>query len=477
MTEVPATSGPAAEHGARRRFGFRALLGLVAVLVGAVPFLVLLLLVTRGWTPLAGADQGIADELNRVVRDSPAVLSALRLVTDLGGTGTAVWLLTLATVVLLVRRRRRLALFTTVTGLGLAVLVPVTKALVDRVRPVVEVPVAATPANASFPSGHATTALVTFGTLTLLTLPVVDRRWRPWLLAAASLVAGAVGITRLALGVHFLSDVLAGWAMGAGWLATTTLAFRAWQHDRGVAPREPLDPLEVPPSPVFAADRWLPDGVATARRMALAAAAAWAAATALGLLVTAVASGTWLGRWDRAVPAGLVELRTPLRTSVAEAVGDLAGTRAIVAVSVTTAVLAVALTRRRRPALFVVVATVGEVLLYAAVTAVVDRARPSVADLTDGLPVEASWPSGHVAAATVVYGAAAVLLVSGRGHRWRVLFGVPAAVVLAVGFSRMYVAAHHPTDVLAGLLLGAAWLAAYTRLLLRPGEHPPTPDR
>ena len=382
------------EHGAPRRFGVRALFGLVAVLFGALPFLVLLLLVTRRWAPLAATDQGVADGLNSLVRGSPLLQTMLRLTTDLGGTGTAVWLLTLATVALLIRGRRRLAASTVTTGVGLAVLVPVTKALVDRVRPVVEVPVVATPGNASFPSGHAATAVVTFGT-------------------------GAAG--------------------PAG-------------------------------DPAVPAGRGRP--VATGRRdhgapPGVGGNGGVGGGDGARLLVTATASGTWLGRWDRALPAALVDLRTPTRTSVVEAVGDLAGTRGIVAVSLTTAVLAVAITRRRRPALFVVVATAGEVLLYAAVTSVVDRARPSVVDLTDGLPVAASWPSGYVAAATVVYGAAAVLLTTGRSPRWRALFAVPAALVLAIGFSRMYVAAHHLTDVLAGLLLGTAWLALCT-LVIRP---------
>ncbi|MGX5656897.1 phosphatase PAP2 family protein [Geodermatophilus nigrescens] len=457
-----------------RRFGARAALGLAGLLVGSVPFLVLLLLLSRDWAPLAAVDQGVADGLNRVVRDSPALLRVLRAVTDLGGTGTAVLLLTLATVVLLVRRRRRTALFTATTGLGLAVLVPVTKLLVDRARPVVDVPVVPTPSNASFPSGHAATATVTYGVLLLLTLPAVHRRLRPWLVAATVLVVAAVGVTRLALGVHFVSDVVAGWSLGAGWLAVTTAAFRLWQHERGVAPAEPLDPLEVPPARATARDRWLPAGAATAVRLAAAAAAIWAVLTGLGLLVTGGLGGTWLGRADRTAVLEVSEWRTGVRTDVAEAVSALSGTRGVVAVALVTAVLAVAITGRRRPALFVVLAVTGEVVLYGAVTAVVDRARPAVADLTEGLPTGASWPSGHVAAAVAVYGAAAALVATAGGW-YRAVLAAPVVVALAVGLSRVYLAAHHPTDVLAGLLLGASWLAACA-VLLRPrgGARPRT---
>ena len=134
------------------RFGLRALLGWAALLVGAVPFLLLWLLVQRSWSPLAALDGEVAAELNEQVSGSPLLVSALRWVTDLGGAGVAVLVMVLATVFLLVRGQRRLAAFVATTGIGLAVLGPVAKAVVDRARPVVESPVVQTPSNASFPA-------------------------------------------------------------------------------------------------------------------------------------------------------------------------------------------------------------------------------------------------------------------------------------------------------------------------------------
>ncbi|WP_104524441.1 phosphatase PAP2 family protein [Blastococcus atacamensis] len=428
------------------------------------------LLVGGRWDPLADLDGDVAADLNAAVADSPDSVSALRLVTDAGGTGTAVWVLTLTAVVLVLRGQRRLAWFVAVTGAGLAVLVPLTKALADRARPLVAYPVVDTPGNASFPSGHAMTSLVTWGVLVLLTLPAVPRRRRPWLVVGAALLVLAVGFSRIALGVHFVSDVLAGYALGAAWLAVMTAAFRGWQHETVPVPTaRPSDPLELGAA---GAPRLAPEPEPRSRsaaglRLLALAGILWAALSAAGLLVTATFGNSALVRGDLAVVRWFAEHRTPTWTTVADLAGALGGTRTVIAGGVCLAVLGVAVAHRRRPAVFVVGALAGEVLLYLAIAQVVERARPGVADLTGGLPVAASWPSGHVAAATVLYGALAVLVLRLGRPPWRwLVLAVPLLAVPAVALSRIYVAAHHPTDVLAGVVLGVAWLLACRRVLL-----------
>nr|WP_275585419.1 phosphatase PAP2 family protein [Blastococcus saxobsidens] len=366
-----------------------------------------------------------------------------------------------------------MAYFVAATGAGLAVLVPLTKALADRARPLVAEPVVDTPSNASFPSGHAMTSLDTWGVLVLIALPAVRRRWHPWLVGGALLLVLAVGFTRVALGVHFVSDVLAGYALGAAWLAAMTAAFRGWQHETAAVSRGgPHDPLELGPDAAPHLDV-RPEPARTGRgrialRLAALAALLWAALAAAGLVLTAAFGDSALVRADLVVVRWFSEHRTATWTTLAELAGGLGDTRTIIAGGVSAAVLGVAVTRRWRPAVFVAVALAGEVLLYFLIAETVDRARPAVADLTEGLPVAASWPSGHVAAATVLHGAIAVLVVRlGRSRlRWLVL-ALPMLAVPAVALSRIYVAAHHPTDVLAGVLLGAVWLLGCRHLLLR----------
>jgi undecaprenyl-diphosphatase len=497
MTRTEGTSPPSSPVEAvttpeGRRFGARAALGLAALTLGAGPFLLLWGLVQESWRPLAALDGEVAAALNAAVTESPDVVAVLVLLSDLGGTGTAVLVLGLTTAFLLIRRRRRLAAFVVVTGAGLAILVPVTKAVIGRARPVVAAPVVDVPSNASFPSGHAMTSLVTWGVLLLLALPAVDRRLRRWLVVGTTLVVVAVGFTRLALGVHFVSDVVAGWALGSAWLAVTAAAFRGWQHDRGQEHGEPLDPLGLAadsvrpapsPRPVLPAGR-------TAVRLAATAGGLFVVLSALGLLVTGALTDTWLGRFDRGVVRHLVAVRSEDRSAVADVLSALAGTRTVLAVGLTLAVLGLAVTRSWRPAVFVAVTLTGEVLLYFTVSQVVGRLRPQVADLTSGLPTGASWPSGHAAAAAALYGAlAALLLAHTRDRRRWWAVALPLVLAPGIGVSRIYVAAHYPTDVLAGLALGTVWVVACARALLtahrngvpdearRPDELSPRTDQ
>ncbi len=127
--------------------------------------------------------------------------------------------------------------------------------------------------------------------------------------------------------------------------------------------------------------------------------------------------------------------------------------------------------------LFITVALVGEALLYLTVSRLVGRPRPDVADLTAGLPSAASWPSGHAAAGVVLYGAIAAVVVSRWSSPWRwVAVAVGVVVPLGVALARLYLAAHYPTDLAAGLFLGVTWLFTCIRLL-PPGGPAVTEDR
>lgn len=224
------------------RYGLRLTLLAVAVLLVAVPFGLLLDQVVRDG-PLTRADTSVAQHLHDWVRRTPGVVGPLRAVTFLGAT---VWLLTIVgatAVYTVVRHRPRLAVFLVVTAATGGVLNLAVKTTVDRDRPDL-VPPVATAGGYSFPSGHATSSTVCYGALTLVLLPVVPRPARRVAVAGMVVLVAAIGASRLALGVHYVTDVLGGFALGSAWLAASTAAFSVWRVERGGPPVEALEGLE-----------------------------------------------------------------------------------------------------------------------------------------------------------------------------------------------------------------------------------------
>lgn len=101
--------------------------------------------------------------------------------------------------------------------------------------------------TASFPSGHAMMSAVVYLTLgTLLARTESRRRVKSYVMAIAAVLTLLVGLSRIYLGVHWPSDVVAGWALGAGWAAFAWLAM-LWLQGRGKIEREGLGENGRPP--------------------------------------------------------------------------------------------------------------------------------------------------------------------------------------------------------------------------------------
>lgn len=185
-------------------------------------------------------DAGAADAWDRSVilalrepgnladpRGSGTVEEAIRDITALGGT-TMVILATLAGVLaFLFHRLPRHALVLAAT-VGMAWLSKEgLKILYDRPRPDL-VPHGSFVYSASFPSGHTTLSTATFLTLAMLIASLEERRRSKALVyAIAVFVLVGVGLSRVYLGVHWPSDVLGGWLLGAGWALLAWLALKS----------------------------------------------------------------------------------------------------------------------------------------------------------------------------------------------------------------------------------------------------------
>ncbi len=161
-------------------------------------------------------------------------------ITALGGIAILTRV-TIASAIFLALQRKtgamRLLLFAVIGGWGLMVLL---KRGFDRPRPDLVAHDAVTLAG-SFPSGHAMMAAVTWLTLAVLIGRVESGRWiKAYLLGVAAAVTFAVGVSRVYLGMHWPSDVIAGWALGFMW-ATLCWLLARWLQGRGKVEPEPVE--------------------------------------------------------------------------------------------------------------------------------------------------------------------------------------------------------------------------------------------
>jgi undecaprenyl-diphosphatase len=180
--------------------------------------------------------------------DHPGFVTTMKVVSAIGSWWTYTLLFAGSSAWLLLRRQRRLALFIAVAPLTGSRLNGLAKWVVDRPRPFVPDPVAHA-GGLSFTSGHAQSAAMAALVMLVVLLPSLDRRGRRVAAGAATAWVFAVGFSRVALGVHYVSDVLAGYALGVAWvvIAAAALLWRAQPRtNRRSLWREP-PPVGPPP--------------------------------------------------------------------------------------------------------------------------------------------------------------------------------------------------------------------------------------
>lgn len=167
---------------------------------------------------------GEAVEARSGGRDAVAVT-----ITEVGNTFAMALLATLAGLWCWARGRRADAVFVVATMAGAALLFRGIKILVDRPRPPALTQVVRE-TNESLPSGHATMSMVVIGSLVVLAWAGRSAAARAAMVLAGALWVGAVGSTRVYLGVHWFSDVLIGWLLGAAWLAACAAVWSWWRR-------------------------------------------------------------------------------------------------------------------------------------------------------------------------------------------------------------------------------------------------------
>ena len=229
-------------------FGARLWLGVAVFSVAALCFVVMAYAVIGGADgELARVDRALLDALRA---GTPArALTYFEWVTWFGDGRTLALLCALATVVLLARRERALAFALVAAVAGNGLLNAALKRLFERPRPLHEtgLPVAH---GWSFPSGHASGAVVAYGMLAYVLVKTLPSRWHLPVVMAATALAFSVGWSRIFIEVHFATDVLAAFASGTAWLTLVIVVAEWWLSDRRpTPPGTPVANLVSSPQP------------------------------------------------------------------------------------------------------------------------------------------------------------------------------------------------------------------------------------
>lgn len=227
---------------------------LVAWLGGREPVVLLAVMLLVGLTwgfiaitdeVLEGETQSFDEQVVRAMRSAddpsqpigpPWLHDTFRDVTALGGISVLLFVSVLVTGFLWLNGQRRMAVFVVIAATSGMVLSLALKALFDRPRPSI-VPHLSLVHTSSFPSGHAMVSAAVYLTLgALVARTVKGRRLKIYVLSMALALSLAVGVSRVYLGVHYPTDVLAGWMGGLVWALLCWMVARWWLRpgtDRG----------------------------------------------------------------------------------------------------------------------------------------------------------------------------------------------------------------------------------------------------
>jgi undecaprenyl-diphosphatase len=202
------------------------------------------------------------------------------------------------------------------------------------------------------------------------------------------------------------------------------------------------------------------------QRLVIWFAVAFVAAAALFISITVnVMTGDYLARLGQSLYQSLRGMRTPLQDNLLIAVTMLGDAAVTVPVTLIAVAWLLIVKRDRQSGLFLAATASIAFLLVTAVKQVTQIPRPL--DIYGGA-VHYAFPSSHAAMSLVIYGFLALLCSRELARKRQWLPFVPAVgLILAIGYSRLYLGAHWLADVAGGFSLGTAWLLLMTLVFFR----------
>jgi membrane-associated phospholipid phosphatase len=465
----------------------------VAALV-SVPFIVLALLVLGQSEWLQQLDEAVATWFHQRVRFHETTIEAL-LVIQVVLDPFALRAVAVAVAVWLWRRRDRLAAIWLITTMVVGgILAAVLKVAVQRQRPEFDEPISVA-LGFSFPSGHALNAMLFAAAMVVLAYPATRGATRAALLGLAAALVLVVAVDRVALGVHYFSDIVAGWTVALATVTATALAFGVTRRPPPAPPRsEPALSKSAPSKeehlPVSAVTEHSPSNAERptpqpgwprtighlAVRLVPGWVAIWALLVGLGLLFIGPMADVWPLNVEDEVNTGLEGARTGLWNGITYGMGWMGATAPIVVCAVIAAIVLRVRLRRWAEAVFVLAAPLGQSVVFFFTQLVLERDRPEVERLDDSPPTS-SYPSGHTSAAMSLWWGLALICirVMRPGLRRNVVVIVLALIPLCVITARLYRGMHHPSDVAASLV-NAGLILALTDRVVRGTDFPAVKD-
>ncbi|MFT4471209.1 phosphatase PAP2 family protein [Arthrobacter sulfonylureivorans] len=175
----------------------------------------------------------------------------------------------------------------------------------------------------------------------------------------------------------------------------------------------------------------------------------------------AVTEGDGVSALDQPALDGARTLRSPWLDTTVTAFTTIGGPIGMPILAIAALVILTLHRRSWTPAILIVTAGVGSLLMTVVAKQFIGRARPPLADAVPPYEYSASFPSGHSLNAVVIAGVVAYLLILRQARRQSRIFtaGAAALFAMAMGLSRVFLGHHWFTDVLVAWTLGIAWLA------------------